>query len=725
MFKRTLPLLVLLLATAAVAADKQPLTHESMWLMKRVGAPAISPDGKWVVFSVTEPSYDDKEQSTDLWLVPADGSAAPRKITALKAGESDPSWSPDSRRIAFSAKRDADEVSQIYVLDVIGGGESQRVTSLSTALRGPKFSPDGKRLLFASTVFPDAADDEANKKAAKEEKDRKFKVRIYDSFPIRAWDRWIDTNREPHILVQSLDGGPAKDLLAGTKLVAAAGFAGTGGGGSGGESLNGEWSPDGQWIVFPATTSRNSAAFAELAYDLYRVSANGGEPEKITSQDGSYGDASFSPDGRTLYATFNPNNGKVYNLNRLVAFDWPSMQNERTVANTDRSVNNYIVSSDGKTIYFTAEDSGLIKIFAVPSAGGNAKLMLSPERGAYTSLTGADDAPAIVALWGSSVDPAEVVRVDVRGMAQPSHRNLTSFNVEQSRNIDWLPPEHFWFTSTRGRKIHNMIVKPAGFDPSKKYPLFVLIHGGAHNMWSDQISLRWNYHLLAKPGYVLLLTNYTGSTGFGAEFAQALQGDPLRGPAAELIEAADAAIARYPFIDASRQVAGGASYGGHLANALEAWSGTRFKALVSHAGLVNLETQWGTSDVMYERELQMNAPVWEQTEAWRTQNPVRSAAQFKTPMLLSVGERDYRVPLNNTLEMWALLQRLQVPSRLLVWPEENHWILNAENSRVFYREVDQWFRRWVTPGAMPGPQLGEAAQRTDTPATDNGLKSRP
>lgn len=697
MFKRTLALLVLLLsAVAAFAADKQPLTHETMWLMKRVGAPAISPDGKWVVFSVTEPSYDEKEQTADLWLVPTDGSAAPRKITALKAGESDPSWSPDGRRIAFSAKRDVDEVSQIYLLDILGGGEAQRVTNLSTALRAPKFSPDGKRLLFASSVFPNSADDEANKKAAKEEKDRKFKVRIYDSFPIRAWDKWIDPNREPHLLVQPLDGGTAKDLLAGTKLVAAAGFAGTGGG-SGNETLNGEWSPDGQWIVFSATTGQNTSAFAEYAFDLYRVSANGGEPEKITTKNGSYGSVSFSPDGRTLYATFNANNGKVYNLDRLVAFDWPSMQNERVVANTDRSVGDYVVSNDGRTIAFTAEDSGLVKIYSVPSSGGDAKLLLAPERGVYTGLAMAEDAPVLVAQWGSSVDPAEIVRIDTAGK---SHRNLTSFNVEQARTIDWASPQHFWFTSKRGRKIHNMIVTPAGFDPAKRYPLFVLIHGGAANMWRDQITLRWNYHLLAKPGYVLLLTNYTGSTGFGEEFARAIQGDVLRGPAEELMEAADAAIAKYPFIDASRQIAGGASYGGHLANALEAWSGNRFKALISHAGLVNLETQWGTSDVMYGRELAMNGPVWEQTETWRAQNPVRSAAQFKTPMLLSVGEKDYRVPLNNTLEMWALLQRLQVPSRLMVWPEENHWILNAENSRVFYREVDQWFRRWVTPGPM-------------------------
>jgi dipeptidyl aminopeptidase/acylaminoacyl peptidase len=693
MLKRTLPFILALVATVAVAAEKQSLTHETLFLMKRVGAPSISPDGKWVVFSVTEPSYDEKEQTTDLWIAPTDGSAKPRKLTSMKSGESDPAWSPDGKRIAFSAKRDTDEQAQIYILD-LSGGEAQRLTNLSTGLRAPKFSPDGSRVMFASTVFADAADDEAQKKTAKEVKDRKYNVRIYDSFPIRAWDKWIDPMKEPHLFVANADGGAAKDLLAGTKLVAEAGFAGTGGG-SGAETLNGEWSPDGQWIVFSATTAVNTAAFSEVGWDLYRVSVNGGEPERIATSKGSYGTPSFSPDGKTLYATYEPNNAKSYNLTRLVAFDWPSMKNERVVARTDRSVGNYVVSHDGRTIYFTAEDAGNVNIFTVPAAGGEATLFMKPERGGYGDLVAADNAPVIVARWGSSVDPNEVVRIDT---AAKNHRNITNFNTELARSIDWAAPEHFWFTSKRGRRIHNMIVKPEKFDPTKKYPLFVLIHGGAHNMWTDSITLRWNYHLLAKPGYVMLLTNYTGSTGFGEEFAQLIQGDPLRGPAEELMEAADAAIAKYPFIDATRQVAGGASYGGHLANALEAWSGTRFKALISHAGLVNLESQWATSDTIYGRELVMGGPVWEQNETWRAQNPARFAAQFKTPMLLSVGERDYRVPLNNTIEMWSLLQRLRVPSRLLVWPEENHWIMNAENSRVFYREVDQWLRRWVEPG---------------------------
>ncbi|HEY0142724.1 MAG TPA: S9 family peptidase [Thermoanaerobaculia bacterium] len=700
MTKRVLlAVLTLLLALSALAADVQPLTHETLWLMKRVGSPSVSPDGKWVVFSLTEPSYDSKEQVADLWIVPADGSAKPRRLTGSKGGESGPAWSPDSRRIAFSAKREGDEENQIYMLD-LGGGEAQRVTNLSTGASSPKFSPDGRSLLFASNVFPGANDDEANKKALKEEKDRKEKVRIYDSFPIRSWDRWRD-NRQPHLFVvnldmQNVDGGAAKDLLAGTKLVAEPGFGGTGGG-EGRETINGEWSPDGKWIVFAATADRTSAAFAETSVHLYRVSATGSEPERIAHKSGGYGSVEFAPDGKTLFATFNENSGKVYNLTRIVAFDWPSMQNERLITPppNDRSIGDFTLSNDGRTIYFAAEDSGLVKLYSVPSAGGVAKVAIEQERGAYGSVAMADNAPVMIATWGSSIDPAEVVRID---LTTRRHRNLTDFNVAKARTIDWQPPQHFWFTSKRGRKIHNMIVLPANFDPSKKYALFVLMHGGAANMWTDSITLRWNYHLLAKPGYVMLLTNYSGSTGFGEEFAQSIQGDPLRGPAEEIMEAADEAIKRYPFIDATRQVAGGASYGGHLASAMEAWSGTRFKALVNHAGLVNLESQWGTSDTIYGRELMNMGPVWEQGAVWREQNPARFASQFKTPMLLSIGEKDYRVPLNNTLENWALLQRLRIPSRLLVWPEENHWILNGENSRVFYREVDQWLRRWVEPG---------------------------
>jgi dipeptidyl aminopeptidase/acylaminoacyl peptidase len=260
---------------------------------------------------------------------------------------------------------------------------------------------------------------------------------------------------------------------------------------------------------------------------------------------------------------------------------------------------------------------------------------------------------------------------------------------------------HFWFTSSRGRRIHSLLVVPPGFDARQRYPLFNVIHGGPHTAWRDQWVTRWNYHLLGAPGYVVLLTNYSGSSGYGEAFAQHIQGDPLRTPGEELNEAADAAMREFPFIDASRQCAGGASYGGHLANWLQ--GGSRYRCLVSHAGLVNLESQWGTSDTVYGREINNGGPVWEQGPVWREQNPIRRAAQFRTPTLVTIGEQDFRVPLNNALEYWTVLQRQRVPSRLVVFPDENHWILNGENSRLFFREVHAWLARWLEAPAPAAP----------------------
>jgi dipeptidyl aminopeptidase/acylaminoacyl peptidase len=271
---------------------------------------------------------------------------------------------------------------------------------------------------------------------------------------------------------------------------------------------------------------------------------------------------------------------------------------------------------------------------------------------------------------------------------------LTRFNEQALQNLDLPPLRHFTFDSPKGRRIHNLIALPPAFDANKRYPLLVLIHGGPHGMWKDQFFLRWNYHLLASPGYVVLLTNYTGSTGFGEKFAQNIQGDPFVTPGEEINQAADEAIRRFGFIDGARQAAAGASYGGHLANWLQATT-TRYKCLVSHAGLINLESQWGASDSNYGRELNNGGPVWEQGEIWRKQNPFRYAANFQTPTLVTVGEKDFRVPLNNSLEYWSLLQRRRIPSKLIVFPDANHWILKAEDSRFFYSELLDWLARWL------------------------------
>ena len=694
-------------ALKTTAQNKVPLTHESMWMMKRVGAPVPSPDGKWVVFSLVEPAYDEKDQVSDLWIVPVDASAKPRRLTFSKGGEGGVAWSPDSRRIAFTARREGDEASQIYVLDIADGGEAVRVTSLSTGARSPQWRPDGQALLFVSSVYPGAADDDANRKIAGERKAQKYRARVYEKFPVRNWDKWID-DIQAHLFVQSIQpGAKAKDLLAGTKLVNERGFAGRVS--DSGEELDGVWTPEGDAIVFVASTNRDAAAYANTNTDLFKISATGGEPVRLTSGGDNFSRPAFRPDGKAFYAGSEvETDNKTYHLERLAKFSWPNVgQPEIITAKFDRAVGSFAFTPDSKSIYLTAEEAGNEKLYTMRADGGEVTLAMDMTRGVYTNLKIPAKASStiLIASWESATNPPEIFRLDLSSKTQ---HPLTAFNAEQVAKIDWLPLRHFWFTSKAGKRIHNMIALPPNFDERKKYPLFVVMHGGPHSMWRDNWGLRWNYYMLSRPGYVVLLTNYSGSTGFGEAFSQSIQGDPFKGPGNEINEGADEAIRLYPFVDGSKQIGAGASYGGHMANWMQATT-TRYKALISHAGLINLESQWGTSDTIYSREVNNGGPVWEQGPVWREQNPIRFAKNFRTPMLLSVGENDFRVPLNQTLENWSVLQRLRIPSRLIVWPEENHWILKGENSRYWYQELYAWFKKYLEePG---GATTSDSAAR--------------
>ncbi|MDP3071418.1 MAG: S9 family peptidase [Opitutaceae bacterium] len=691
---RLLPLLAFVAMTACAAPAKRAITHADLWLLKRVGAPVPSPDGKWAVFSVTAPAYDAKDQSSDLWLVPLDGSAPPRQLTQTKGSESGADWNPDARRIAFSAKRDGDDAAQIYVIDVVRGGEAERVTSLSTGARNPQWSPDGQHLLFVSEVYPGALDDEANKKAAKAVKDRKYSARVYEGFPIKYWDRWLD-EKKAHLFVQEAKAGAKpRDLLAGTKLAALPGFGGKEG--ETAENLPAAWAPDGKSVVFVARTTRDRAAYASTPTQLFSVATAGGEPVQLTDDKGSFDEPAFSPDGRSLLATHSAGgDGKTYHHTRIVSFPWPFDAAKRAslTANFGLSVVKFVASADSRTVYFTAEAGEQTKLFSVPAAGGAITAHDVPRAGCLTGLARGGD--ALIANYDSAARPAEVVRLDV---AAASFKALTRFNDEALAALDLPAVERFQFTSARGRPISNLLVKPAGFDAAKKYPLLVLMHGGPTPQFKDQWGIRWNYHLLAAPGYVLVLTNYSGSTGYTEAFGQGIQLDPLKGPAEEINQGADEAIKRFPFIDGTRQAAGGASYGGHLANWMQATT-TRYKALISHAGLATLATQWSTSDGIYHRELSNGGPVWEQNPIWRDQSPTTYAGNhakgtgWVTPMLVTIGEQDFRVPANNAYEMWTYLQRLRVPSKLLTFPDENHWILKGENSKFWFAEVHAWLAK--------------------------------
>ena len=661
------------------AQTKQTITHETMWAMKRVGAPQVSPDGKWAVFSVVDPSYAETEQVSDLWIAPTDGSVKPRRLTSNKGGEGGYQWSPDGKHIAFSAKREGDENGQIYLLNVKEGGEAQRFTNLSTGASSPQWSPDGKMILFTSSVFPGAFTDSANKKIADERKKIKYKARVYTSFPVREWDHWRD-DKQTHPFIQSTEpGSSAKDLFTHVAIVSKEGFS------SGGYT----WGADGKEIFFSATIELNTSAYREAVANIYKVPVNGGDATQLTNDGNDYGNPEPGSDGKYLICyTSAANNNKVYNLNRLVRFDYPSMQNKTLLTPAlDRPVNSFVINNN--TIFMSVEDQGNDKLYSLPVSGGTMQLRSTNPMGCYNSPSVSADGQMILCNYDNANMPPEVVKV-----ANGNHSFISNFNEEKLKALDMPQPEVVWFTSSRGKKIRSLLVRPAGFDANKKYPLFVVMHGGPASAWKDNWGYRWNYHLLASPGYVLVMTDYTGSTGYGEKFSQDIQYDPFKGPANEINEAAADVIKRFSFIDGTKQACGGASYGGHLANWMEATT-THYKCLISHAGLVNSEAQWGTSDGIYHLEVMAGGTPWTQNKVWKEQNPIRYAATFKTPMLVTVGENDYRVPVNNSIENWSALQRMRVPSKFIIFPDENHWILKGENSRFFYSEVHAWLSKYL------------------------------
>jgi dipeptidyl aminopeptidase/acylaminoacyl peptidase len=690
MLKRLMTGAVALLLAAPLAAqdaDLRPVTHEEVWLMKRLEAPVVSPDGRHAVVSVTEPSYEEDGTVSDLWLIAVDGSEPPRRLTATPSPESGVDWHPDGSMIAFSAKRSEDEdaQAQIHVLPMTGPGEAMQITDLSTGAANPKWSPDGSLIAFESRVWPGLKGDEANAERMTEEEEDGINVSRYEIFPIRDWDRWRD-DKHTRLFVQAPEiGAEPSDLLHGTELVSGSGYEG---------ALQAAWTPDGEGLIVTATENLDEAAHAIVRHHLYRVPVDGGEPQRITAGDDFHcSGARFSPDGEFIYCSYQPINEFVYNHNQIARGAWNGAgidgELEVLTAGFDRSVGEFDVAADGETIYFNAADQGRVRLFAMDSDGGEITLLDADSRGVYGGIQAAGE--HVVANWESSAVPVEVVRVDP---ATGRHTALTRFNAERAEGLDRPAFREFWFTSSKGRRIHNWLALPPDFDESKKYPLVLFIHGGPFSSSLDADHVRWSPHLLASPGYVVLLTDYTGSVGYGAAFSRNIEGDPLATPGEELVEATDAAIERFDFIDPERLAATGASYGGHLVNWLLATT-DRYDALVGHAGLVDLEGQWATSDVIYHRERMNGGPPWGDSEVWEQQSPSTYAPEFSTPTMLTIGEQDYRVPLNQTIAAWTYLQRMQVPSRLLVFHDANHWIMKGKEARYFWSEVHDWLAKYL------------------------------
>jgi dipeptidyl aminopeptidase/acylaminoacyl peptidase len=694
---RSIRLILLALITGlfgqAFALDQRTISHEDLWLMPRVGAPVLSPDGKVAVISVIEPAYDPAKQAQDLWLVDVARGGA-RRLTNTLAAESGVSFSNKGGHIAFSTQREGDSVPQIYTL-ALQGGEAQRATNTITGARAPKFFPDDESIFFIANATRDAFSEAEQIAAKAAQSEQKSTARVYQGFPIRYWDKWLD-NKQIRPFSVNLKNGEISDLLATQAILEQPGYGGRFA--ESAEEMDSAIVPDGS-VILTLSINRNRAAYSFTHSDLYRFDLGSKVLTRLTGNDSldagdDYSKPLLSLDGRTLLALRARRTDRVYNASELVAFDLlqGKLSRPRVLSLPNRLAVSSFAFVGGK-VYLSAEQFGREQLWITDLSLAKVKALPALAQGVLGNLS--SNGKVLLGTFESATQPSQTVRVALAGGKTPFTK-LTDFGAEKLAQLDLSKAEHIVSARPNGSLIHSMLIRPANFDATKKYPLLNLIHGGPHIMWRDSFFLRWNYHLLAQDKYVVLLTNYRGSTGAGEAFAQEIQQDPFKGPTADLELAEDDAIKRFSFIDASRRCAGGASYGGHLSNWIQSVNTTRYRCLVSHAGLINSESQWGTSDAIYGREVNAGGPVWEQGPVWREQNPIRAAAQFKTPVLVTVGELDYRVPLNNTLEYWSVLQRMQIPSRLVIFPDENHWILKGENSKFFYSEVQLWLAQYLS-----------------------------
>ncbi len=468
------------------------LTHEIMIKLKKVGTPAISPDGQFVVYSQVETSYNLDEQTSDLWLAPSDGKIVPRKITSTKGAEDNYFWHPSGDKIFFTAKRDGDEAAQLYSLS-LNGGEAQRITSISTGVSAAKLSSDGQTLAFISRVYPLAFTDSLSKKMAEDKKKIKTKARVYTSFPIRYWDSWLD-EKQGHIFTMDLSnmGSQPINLFLEVSLVKSQGF-----------NLGSfSFTPDNKSIIFSATTDYNTTAYQSSTSNLFQVNIQGGKETQLTSDGIDYASAEFSSDGRFLIATGSENGNKLYFINRLFRYSWPSMSAKTELASKlDRPMNDFkMVGSD---ILASIEDQGVDRIIKISIASGEIIPVLGGQMGSFMAVS-----PAIGGNFAFTYQhlgaPPEVFSF-IGGQQIP----ISKSNDKVLSALDIPRPEVIWTVTSRGKKVRSFVLKPAGFDASKKYPLFVMLHGGPASSFKDIFGYRWNAHIYGAPGYVVVMTDYT------------------------------------------------------------------------------------------------------------------------------------------------------------------------------------------------------------------------
>ena len=662
---------------AAQNSAKRAITFDDLIQMHRVADPKISPDGKWVAYAISTPDIEVNRNASNIWAVRTSGGEA---VQLTSSGhDSSPVWSPDGKTLAFLSSRDGN--SQVYFLRM-DGGEAREVTHLSTGADIVKFSPDGKTLAFTSSVYPDCKDDACNSARDAEKEKSKVKAHVTEQLLYRHWTHWFDGKRA-HLFVMPADGSSApRDLTAGADYDVPPDERG------GPEDIN--FSPDGKEICFTAVTDKVEAISTNG--DLFIVPVAGGETKQITSNPAFDGNPVYSPDGK--YIAYHAQNIPGYESDRwrVMLYERIGGQIKSLTDNFDRSAADLTWSADSKTIFFDAEEETLNPIYSIAAQPGAEPQKLIADT-FNTGISLSADGKTLAFERTSLTMPAEVFAANSDGT---NVRRLSNANDAALAKLEMRAPETFWFTAADGVKVQAMLLRPPNFDAGKKYPLLVVLHGGPETMWSNAWGYRWNAQVFAAPGYVCLMINRRGSTGYGQKFTDEIAGDWGGKAYSDVMTGVDLTLKKYSFVDGARMAAAGGSYGGYMADWIDTHSG-RFKAIISHAGVYDLTSMYATEELWFNEHDTPGTP-WGNPEAykkWSASSYAGELGKFKTPTLVIAGENDFRVPYTQSLEFFNTLQREGVPSKLVVFPDEGHWVLKPQNARFWYKTFQDWLATYL------------------------------
>ncbi len=653
---------------SASAQQKRPITFDDLIGMGRVSDPQVAPNGKTIAFVVTYYKKKENSSNSNIYLVSMDGSSL-RQLTNSARANNNPRWMPDGPSLMFVSSRDGE--SQVWTIPV-NGGEAKKVSSLSTEASGMILSPDGRHIAFTSDVFPDCDTDECNELRNAELAKSKIQAKVFDRLPYRVWNYWKDGKRS-HVFVMPSAGGKVTDITPGdfdTPPI----------------DLGGRWdydfSPDGREVVFTRNTDQQVATSTNN--DLFIVPAGGGQTTRITDNPANDSQPLYSPDGKYIAYRKMDRAGFEADRRQLVLFDRSSGKHINLTESFDYSVDDVRWTSDSKSLYFSADDKGNVSIFRISVATRNVETIIS--KGYNHSFRLTPDGKSIVFIKESINTPAELFSMDANGK---NLKQLTRINADRVAGLDMNPLEDFWFSGAEGARVHGWIVRPPGFNAARKYPLIYLVHGGPQGQWGDQFHYRWSAQMFASRGYVVLMVNPRGSTGYGQKFTDEISRDWGGRVYVDLMNGLDEALKKFPFIDGKRIAAAGASYGGYMMNWMAGHT-DRFRSIVSHDGVFNPKSMYGTTEELWFPEWEFGGTPYEKADLYEQWSPLNAAANFKTPTLVVHGQLDYRVDISEGFQLFTALQRRGVKSKMLYFPDEGHWVMKPANAELWYKTVLDW-----------------------------------